>query len=199
MQPHGLFGGLRRDHVLGVEAHLGRVHRVGPGHEGRDPDLQAEPHGLGAGCLEHFDRSCSVPANAHVEPGEPGVRPARVALGRQEQRNRRGVQQPLGDAAREPRTLGRRPRRAEHQQVGSRGLGRMSQAGADRGRLDPEEGQRGAERGIGRLIIESEARAEASGMMVAVIVLMLVGVALSAVIWRLQAYLLRWQQHNMAE
>ena len=57
----------------------------------------------------------------------------------------------------------------------------------------------GAERGIGRLIIESEARAEASGMMVAVIVLMLVGVALSAVIWRLQAYLLRWQQHNMVE
>jgi len=57
----------------------------------------------------------------------------------------------------------------------------------------------GAERGIGRLIIESEARAEASGMMVAVIVLMLVGVALSAVIWRLQAYRLRWQQHNMVE
>jgi NitT/TauT family transport system permease protein len=26
-----------------------------------------------------------------------------------------------------------------------------------------------------------------------------VGVALSAIIWRLQAYLLRWQQHNMAE
>ena len=43
------------------------------------------------------------------------------------------------------------------------------------------------------------ARAEASGMMVAVIVLMLVGVVLSAIIWRLQAYLLRWQQHNMAE
>jgi NitT/TauT family transport system permease protein len=34
---------------------------------------------------------------------------------------------------------------------------------------------------------------------VAVIVLMLVGVALSAMIWRLQAYLLRWQQHNMVE
>ena len=50
-----------------------------------------------------------------------------------------------------------------------------------------------------RLIIESESRAEASGMMVAVIVLMLVGVVLSAIIWRLQAYLLRWQQHNMAE
>jgi NitT/TauT family transport system permease protein len=57
----------------------------------------------------------------------------------------------------------------------------------------------GADRGIGRLIIESEARAEASGMMVAVIVLMLVGVVLSAMIWRLQAYLLRWQQHNMTE
>jgi NitT/TauT family transport system permease protein len=57
----------------------------------------------------------------------------------------------------------------------------------------------GAERGIGRLIIESEARGEASGMMVAVIVLMLVGVVLSAIIWRLQAYLLRWQQHNLTE
>jgi NitT/TauT family transport system permease protein len=57
----------------------------------------------------------------------------------------------------------------------------------------------GAERGIGRLIIESEARGEASGMMVAVVVLMLVGVILSAVIWRLQAYLLRWQEHNRAE
>jgi NitT/TauT family transport system permease protein len=57
----------------------------------------------------------------------------------------------------------------------------------------------GAERGIGRLIIESEARGEASGMMVAVIVLMLVGVMLSALIRRLQAYLLRWRQHNMAE
>jgi len=52
----------------------------------------------------------------------------------------------------------------------------------------------GAEHGIGRLIIESEARGEASGMMVAVIILMLVGVVLSALIWRLQTYLLRWQQ-----
>jgi NitT/TauT family transport system permease protein len=57
----------------------------------------------------------------------------------------------------------------------------------------------GAERGIGRLIIESEARGEASGMMVAVIVLMFVGVALSSLIRRLQTFLLRWQQHNMAE
>jgi NitT/TauT family transport system permease protein len=52
----------------------------------------------------------------------------------------------------------------------------------------------GAEHGIGRLIIESEARGEASGMMVAVIILMIVGVILSALIWRLQIYLLRWQQ-----
>jgi len=51
----------------------------------------------------------------------------------------------------------------------------------------------GAEHGIGRLIIESEARGEASGMMVAVIILMIVGVILSALIWRLQIYLLRWQ------
>jgi sulfonate transport system permease protein len=57
----------------------------------------------------------------------------------------------------------------------------------------------GAERGIGRLIIESEARGEASGMMVAVIVLMLVGVVLSALIRQLQTYLLRWRQHNMVE
>jgi NitT/TauT family transport system permease protein len=57
----------------------------------------------------------------------------------------------------------------------------------------------GAERGIGRLIMESEARGEAAGMMVAVIVLMLVGVVLTTLIRRLQSYLLRWQQHNMVE
>jgi NitT/TauT family transport system permease protein len=57
----------------------------------------------------------------------------------------------------------------------------------------------GAEKGIGRLIIESEARGEASGMMVAVTILMLVGVVLAAGIRRLQAYLLRWQQHNRAD
>ena len=51
----------------------------------------------------------------------------------------------------------------------------------------------GAEHGIGRMIIESEARGEAAGMMVAVFVLMMVGVVLSALIWRLQAYLLRWR------
>lgn len=51
----------------------------------------------------------------------------------------------------------------------------------------------GAEFGIGRLIIESEARGEAAGMMVAVFVLMIVGVLLSAGIQRMQAHLLRWQ------
>lgn len=54
----------------------------------------------------------------------------------------------------------------------------------------------GAEFGIGRLIIESEARGEASGMMVAVFVLMIVGVVLSIGIQRTQRYLLRWQVHH---
>ena len=54
----------------------------------------------------------------------------------------------------------------------------------------------GAEFGIGRLIIESEARGEAAGMMVAVFVLMTVGVVLSAMIRRLQTHLLRWQQQH---
>ena len=57
----------------------------------------------------------------------------------------------------------------------------------------------GAEKGIGRLIIESEARGEASGMMVAVTILMLVGVVLSSGIRRLQGYLLRWRQQNRME
>jgi NitT/TauT family transport system permease protein len=51
----------------------------------------------------------------------------------------------------------------------------------------------GAERGIGRLIIESEARGEAAGMMVAVFVLMIVGVILASIVRRVQAYLLRWR------
>jgi NitT/TauT family transport system permease protein len=53
----------------------------------------------------------------------------------------------------------------------------------------------GAEYGIGRIIIESEARGEASGMMVAVLILMLVGVILGNVFQRIQSYLLRWQYH----
>ena len=51
----------------------------------------------------------------------------------------------------------------------------------------------GAEHGIGRMIIEAEARGEAAGMMVAVFVLMIVGVILASLVRRLQAYLLRWR------
>ena len=53
----------------------------------------------------------------------------------------------------------------------------------------------GAERGLGKLIVEAEARAEAADMMVTIFVLMVVGVALAMSIRRLQAYLLRWQAH----
>jgi len=51
----------------------------------------------------------------------------------------------------------------------------------------------GAERGLGKLIIEAEARANASEMMVAIFVMMIVGIVLSVVVRRVQAYLLRWQ------
>jgi NitT/TauT family transport system permease protein len=45
----------------------------------------------------------------------------------------------------------------------------------------------GAERGLGKLIIEAEARANASEMMV-------VGTVLAYIVRLLQSYLLRWQQ-----
>jgi NitT/TauT family transport system permease protein len=51
----------------------------------------------------------------------------------------------------------------------------------------------GAERGLGKLIIEAEARANASEMMVAIFVMMFVGIALATIVRRIQAYLLRWQ------
>jgi NitT/TauT family transport system permease protein len=51
----------------------------------------------------------------------------------------------------------------------------------------------GAERGIGKLIVEAEARANASEMMVAIFVLMVVGILLAIGVRRIQAYLLRWQ------
>jgi NitT/TauT family transport system permease protein len=51
----------------------------------------------------------------------------------------------------------------------------------------------GAERGLGKLIIEAEARANASEMMVSIFVMMIVGIALAFVVRRVQAYLLRWQ------
>jgi NitT/TauT family transport system permease protein len=53
----------------------------------------------------------------------------------------------------------------------------------------------GAERGVGKIIVEAEARAQAADMMVALFVLMIVGVALALAIRRVQAYLLRWQAH----
>jgi NitT/TauT family transport system permease protein len=57
----------------------------------------------------------------------------------------------------------------------------------------------GAEHGIGRMIIEAEARGEASGMMVAVFVLMIVGTILSAGVLKLQRWLLRWRPANQRE
>jgi NitT/TauT family transport system permease protein len=51
----------------------------------------------------------------------------------------------------------------------------------------------GAERGLGKLIIEAEARANAAEMMVAIFVMMIVGIILAYVVRRVQAYLLRWQ------
>jgi NitT/TauT family transport system permease protein len=53
----------------------------------------------------------------------------------------------------------------------------------------------GAERGLGKLIIEAEARANAAEMMVAIFVMMFVGILLATAVRRLQAYLLRWQPH----
>ncbi|MGJ4949637.1 ABC transporter permease [Bradyrhizobium sp. HKCCYLS20291] len=51
----------------------------------------------------------------------------------------------------------------------------------------------GAERGLGKLIIEAEARANASEMMVAIFVMMFVGILLALAVQSLQSYLLRWQ------
>ena len=51
----------------------------------------------------------------------------------------------------------------------------------------------GAERGLGKLIIEAEARANAAEMMVAIFVMMIVGIILAFFVRRVQSYLLRWQ------
>jgi NitT/TauT family transport system permease protein len=51
----------------------------------------------------------------------------------------------------------------------------------------------GAERGIGKLIIEAEAKANAADMMVAILILMVVGCALAVGVRRLQSRLLSWQ------
>lgn len=52
----------------------------------------------------------------------------------------------------------------------------------------------GAERGLGKIIIEAEATLESADMMVALFVLMVVGVLLALMVRRLQAHLLRWQK-----
>jgi len=54
----------------------------------------------------------------------------------------------------------------------------------------------GAQQGIGRMIIEAEARGEAAGMMVAVFVLMIVGVILATIVRRVQNHLLRWRPQS---
>ncbi len=51
----------------------------------------------------------------------------------------------------------------------------------------------GAERGLGKLIIEADARANAGEMMVAIFVMMIIGMLLALAVRRVQAYLLRWQ------
>jgi NitT/TauT family transport system permease protein len=51
----------------------------------------------------------------------------------------------------------------------------------------------GAEAGLGKLIVEAEARADSTDMMVAMFVLMVIGVVLALLIRRLQNFLLRWQ------
>jgi NitT/TauT family transport system permease protein len=53
----------------------------------------------------------------------------------------------------------------------------------------------GTERGLGKLIVEAQARAESADMMVAIFVLMVVGIILALGIGRIQRYLLRWQPH----
>ena len=51
----------------------------------------------------------------------------------------------------------------------------------------------GAERGLGKLIIEAEARANSAEMMVAIFVMMIVGIVLAVIVRRIQSHLLRWQ------
>lgn len=57
----------------------------------------------------------------------------------------------------------------------------------------------GAERGLGKLIIEAEARANAAEMMVAIFAMMIVGILLAIIVRQLQSYLLRWQPQFEAQ
>lgn len=53
----------------------------------------------------------------------------------------------------------------------------------------------GAERGLGRIIVEAQGRGDSTDMMLAMLVLMVVGIALAAIVRRVQNHLLRWQPH----
>lgn len=55
----------------------------------------------------------------------------------------------------------------------------------------------GSERGLGKIIIESEAMLQPADMMVALLVLMVIGVVLVAAVRHIQYRLLRWQNSNV--
>lgn len=54
----------------------------------------------------------------------------------------------------------------------------------------------GAQRGLGRIMMEAQARGQSSVMMATVILLMIIGVILALGVKNLQSYLLRWQAPN---
>ena len=55
------------------------------------------------------------------------------------------------------------------------------------------------EKGLGKIIIESESTMETADMMVSLFVLMIVGVLLAYFVRRIQSHLLRWQSQHSAE
>lgn len=54
----------------------------------------------------------------------------------------------------------------------------------------------GAERGLGKIIIEAEAQLQIADMMVALVILMVIGVSLVLVFRAIERRLLRWQHHH---
>ena len=54
----------------------------------------------------------------------------------------------------------------------------------------------GSERGLGKVIIEAEAQLQIADMMVALVVLMMIGVALVLIFRSIERRLLRWQRHH---
>ena len=54
----------------------------------------------------------------------------------------------------------------------------------------------GSEHGLGRIIVEAQGRGGSTDMVVALLVLMVAGIALAAAVRRAQRYLLRWQPHS---